>query len=88
VPAGNAYYIVGKDLVSQTNEGLKVRGAASIDVSTAKTLFDRGVSFVDVRGVRHWSKGYIPGAVHLVGYSGDHRFFSELELSKIVSKDQ
>jgi len=47
-------------------------------------LFDRGIPFVDVRNIRHWSKGHIPGAVRLGGY----RYFSEFELSKIVSKDQ
>jgi hypothetical protein len=83
VPAGSAYSSVGKDLVSQTNEGPEVKGATAIDVTTAKALFDRGIPFVDVRYVGHWFKGHIPGAVHL----GDYRF-SELELSKIVSKDQ
>jgi TolB-like protein/class 3 adenylate cyclase len=85
VRAGSAYSIVEKDLVSQTNEGPEVKGATAIDVTIAKALFDRGVPFVDVRDVRHWSKGHIPGAVYLGGY---YRVFSEIELSKIVSKDQ
>ena len=84
VPAGRAYSIVGRELVSQTNEGPEVKGATAIDVTTAKALFDRGVPFVDVRSLRHWSKGYIPGAVHL----GGNPVFSEFRLSKIVSKDQ
>jgi tetratricopeptide (TPR) repeat protein len=74
---------VGKDLISQTKDGPEVKGATSIDVTTAKELFDRGVPFVDVRSVRHWSKGHISGAVHLYLYA-----FREYQLSKIVSKDQ
>jgi TolB-like protein len=84
VPAGSAYSIEEKDLVSQTNEGPEVKGATAIDVTTAKALFDRGIPFVDVRNMRHWSKRHIPGAVHLWAYNT----FSEYELSKIVSKDQ
>jgi TolB-like protein/class 3 adenylate cyclase len=84
VPAGSAYSIEEKDLVSQTNEGPEVKGATAIDVTTAKALFDRGIPFVDVRNMRHWSKGHIPGAVHLWGF----HIFSEYELSKIVSIDQ
>ncbi len=83
-PAGSAYSVVGKDLISQTNEGPEVKGATTIDVATAKAFFDRGVPFVDVRSERHWSKGHIPGAVHLPLYTG----FSEFQLPKIVSKDQ
>ena len=83
VPAGRAYSTVGRELVSQTKDGPEVKGATSIDVTTAKELFDRGVPFVDVRSVRHWSKGHIPGAVHLYLYA-----FREYKLSKIVSKDQ
>jgi tetratricopeptide (TPR) repeat protein len=84
VPDGSAYTIGGKDLVSQTNEGPDVKGATAIDVTTAKALFDRGVPFVDVRNEGHWSRGHIPGAVHLSIWA----VFSEFELSKIVSKDQ
>jgi TolB-like protein/class 3 adenylate cyclase len=71
----------GLDLIIQTKEGPEVKGATAIDVSTAKALFDREVQFVDVRSERHWSKGYIPGAVHIP-------FLVETKLSKIVSKDQ
>ena len=84
VPPELPHIRVGRDLISQTTEGPEVKGATSIDATTAKALFERGVPFVDVRSERHWSKGHIPGAVHLFFYS----VFSELELSKIVSKDQ
>jgi TolB-like protein/Flp pilus assembly protein TadD len=83
VPEGSTYSGIGKDLISQTNEGPEVKGATTIDVATAKAFFNRGVPFVDVRSERSWSKGHIPGAVHLSLYT-----FSEFDLSKIVSKDQ
>jgi tetratricopeptide (TPR) repeat protein len=83
VPEGSTYSGIGKDLISQTNEGPEVKGATTIDVATAKAFFNRGVPFVDVRSERQWSKGHIPGAVHLSLYT-----FSEFDLSKIVSKDQ
>ena len=62
----------------------EVKGATTIDAATAKALFDRRVPFVDVRNMRHWSAGHIPGAVHL----SLHTVFSESQLSKTVSKDQ
>jgi TolB-like protein/class 3 adenylate cyclase len=84
VPAGRAYSAAAKDLISQTNEGPEIKGATAIDVSTAKALFDRDVPFVDVRGGRHWSKGHIPGAVHIELGRG----FSKWNLSKVVNQDQ
>ena len=70
------------DLVSRTDGYYEVKGATTLDVATAKALFDRGVPFVDVRFERDWEMGHIHGAVNLPGN------FSEAELSKIVSKDQ
>jgi predicted sulfurtransferase len=84
VPPENARFTVGRNLISQTNEGPEVKGATTIDATKAKALFDRRVPFVDVRNERHWSAGHIPGAVHLAF----HTVFSEFQLSKTVSKDQ
>ncbi len=50
--------------VVQANSPTEVEGATTIDVATAKTLFDRGVPFVDVRGGSYYD-GHIPCAVHL-----------------------
>jgi tetratricopeptide (TPR) repeat protein len=62
----------------------RLREGLRNDVTTAKALFDRGVPFVDVRDEPSWEMGHIRGAVNL-----DFRsVFSEVELSKIVSKDQ
>jgi rhodanese-related sulfurtransferase len=69
------------DLISGTEDSFEVKGATTIDVATAKTLFGKGVLFVDGRGPNRWAKGHIPGAVNLP-------FTSEADLSKIVSKDQ
>jgi rhodanese-related sulfurtransferase len=69
------------DLISGTEGSWEVKGATTIDVATAKALFDQGVPFVDTRGPNRWAESHIPGAVGLP-------FSSEAELSKIVSKDQ
>ena len=41
-----------------------VTGAVTVDVETAKALFDKDVKFVDVRG-NAYDLGHIPGALHL-----------------------
>ena len=69
------------DLISGTPGSFEIKGATTLDVATAKAMFDRGVLFVDVRGPARWAESHIPGAVNLPA-------ISEAELSKIVSKDQ
>jgi adenylate cyclase len=83
VPPGRDPASAAENLIYQTEKGPEVKGATTVDVATAKALFDRGVSFVDVRGNGPWAKGHIPGAIHLEPYS----VFSKIELSKIVRKD-
>ncbi len=63
---------------------LEIEGAATIDATEAKALFDRGVPFVDVRSDPPWKRGHIPGAVHL---HKDHGF-TEAKLSTVVAKDE
>lgn len=48
-----------------------------------KTLFDRGVPFVDVRKDPDWKTARIPGAVQLYLYAD----FSESRLSEIAAND-
>jgi adenylate cyclase len=43
----------------------EVEGAVKIDVLTAKSLFDEGATFIDVRTENSLSEGRIPGALHL-----------------------
>ena len=54
------------------------------DVSAARKLFDRGVKFVDVRGLDTWRQGHVPGAVNLFLKSA----FSEENLSAVVGKNE
>jgi TolB-like protein/rhodanese-related sulfurtransferase len=61
----------------------EIEGAETIDAMKAKTLFDRGVPFVDVRKDPDWKIERIPGAVQLHLYAD----FSESNLSKIAAKD-
>jgi rhodanese-related sulfurtransferase len=60
----------------------EVEGATTVDVATAKDLFDRGVPFVDVRSSNNFDSGHVPGAVHL------STAFDESELTQVASKDQ
>jgi tetratricopeptide (TPR) repeat protein len=84
VPPGREPVAASEDLISQTENGVEVKGATTVDVATAKVLFDRGVPFVDARPEYRWEEGHIPGAVSLGVYS----VFSKMELAKIVRKDQ
>jgi TolB-like protein/class 3 adenylate cyclase len=85
VPPGPDLVAAAEDLISRTEEGhYEVEGATTVDVTTAKALFDRGVLFVDVREEQYWKLVHIRGAVNL----DFQKVFSEVELSKIVSKDQ
>ncbi len=71
-----------RTLVTKSGEKvIAVEGATEIDVSTAKTLHDRGVRFVDVRGIRYWERGHIPGA-------SDFYVPSEAALMEIVDKNE
>lgn len=68
-------------LTGDISSGYAVEGASKIDVSTAKTLHDRGVQFIDVRWERNWKKGHIPGAASLP-------FVNETALKEIVNKNE
>ena len=61
-----------------------VEGAITTSLQQAKTLFDEGVVFVDVRNVRLYTKKHIPGAYHLDLKNG----FEEEALAAIVKRDQ
>ena len=64
---------------------LNVLGATTIGTATAKMLHEKGYPFVDVRGMKHFNNGHIPGAKHLPVHSED--FIAE-NLSAIAEKDQ
>ncbi len=63
---------------------LSVEGATTIQAAKAKTLFDRGVPFVDVRNDDTFEAGHIPGATHLNLFTA----FNEANLLKVAAKDQ
>lgn len=42
-----------------------VNGAKTVDLEQAKTLFDDGAVFIDVRDAQSWSLGHIQGSVNL-----------------------
>jgi TolB-like protein/class 3 adenylate cyclase/rhodanese-related sulfurtransferase len=61
-PAESRY----KELVTAEAEGFEVRGATRIDVDEAKTLYDRGVIFIDSSGSSLYRREHIPRAVNLL----------------------
>ncbi len=68
----------------QTKSGTKViavEGATKIDISTAKSMLDRGVRFIDTRGSYDWKQSHIPGAFDLA-------YPTEAALMEIVDKNE
>lgn len=61
-----------------------VKGTQTVDAQKAKSLFDRGVLFVDVRSDKDWDAGRIPGAEHIELNAK----YSEAALGKVAKKDQ
>ncbi len=68
-------------LTTSGTKVIAVEGATKIDISTAKTLYERGVRFIDTRGSSSWKYGHIPGAF-AVSYP------TETELMGIVDKNE
>ena len=64
---------------------LKVPGATTIGTETARMLHNKGYPFVDVRNMKHFNDGHIPGAIHLAVHSEE---FTAENLRKIAEKDQ
>lgn len=60
-----------------------VDGAETIDTVTAKSLFDRRIPFIDVRGLENFNAGHIPGAHHLPVKSD----FTEQRLHAIAAQN-
>lgn len=62
----------------------KVEGATTITTAEAKELFDKGVTFIDVRSKRDWEAGRIPGSIHIEL----KKVYNLDTLSEVVSRDQ
>jgi len=68
-------------LTTSGSKVIAVEGATRIDISTAKTLYERGVRFIDTRGSSAWKYGHIPGALAV-------HYPTEAELMGIVDKNE
>ena len=68
-------------LTTSGSKVIAVEGATRIDISTAKTLHERGVRFIDTRGYSSWFVGRIPGALDLA-------YPTEAALMKVVDKNE
>ena len=68
-------------LTKSGSKVIAVEGATEIDVSRAKTLYDRGLRFIDVRGSSYWKMWHIPGASAL-------KYPTEASLMEIVDKNE
>ncbi len=68
-------------LTTSGSKVIAVEGATKIDISTAKTLLERGVRFIDTRGSSSWRYGHIPGAFNLA-------YPTEATLMGIVDKNE
>jgi rhodanese-related sulfurtransferase len=68
-------------LTKSGSKVIAVEGATEIDVSTAKTLHDRELRFIDVRGSSYWERWHIPGASAL-------KYPTEASLMEIVDKNE
>ncbi len=68
-------------LTTSGSKVIAVEGATKIDISTAKTLHERGVRFIDTRGTSSWKYGHIPGALPL-------SYPTEAKLMEIVGRNE
>lgn len=67
-------------LTTSGSKVIAVEGATKIDISTAKTMHERGLPFIDTRGSYDWKIGHIPGAFDLP-------YPTEAALMEIVDKN-
>jgi len=70
-------------LTTSGSKVIAVEGATKVDINTAKTLHERGVRFIDTRGLYSWENGHIPGAVAL-----HPSYFKEADLMGVVDKNE
>jgi adenylate cyclase len=71
-------------LVHKSGGYYEVTGATTIDLEQAKTLHDRRVKFVDVRGAMVFASGHVPGAFNLAVATE----LSRDSLLRVVGKDE
>ena len=77
--------LVGTTLTAHAQESpLTVEGATTITADVAKTLYEKGVPFIDVRTDDLFATSHIPGAIHLELFNA----FDETSLVNAASKDK
>ncbi len=77
--------LVGATLTAHAQESpLAVEGATTITANVAKTLYDKGVPFIDVRTDDLFANSHIPKAIHLELFNA----FDETSLVNAASKDK
>ncbi len=68
-------------LTKSGSKVIAVDGATKIDISTAKSMLDRGVRFIDTRGRSTWKQSHIPGSVAIT-------YPTEAKLMEVVEKNE
>ncbi len=68
-------------LTTSDRKVIAVEGATKIDISTAKTLHERGARFIDTRGSSSWKYHHVPGALAL-------SYPTEAKLMEVVDKNE
>jgi rhodanese-related sulfurtransferase len=71
-------------LMSRDAETLSVEGAPTIDLETAKEMWERNAIFIDVRDAIAFDAGHIPQAIHL----DLHVDFTGERLSEVVGRNE
>ncbi len=69
--------------VSWAEAPLMIEGATTVGLDKAKSLYDEGAVFIDVRDRQSWSLGHIEGSVNL---DFNHNEFSVLYLSEDLDR--
>ena len=77
-----ATFAIGRPALAQQAPE-SIEGATTVDPAAAKTLWDQGVRFVDVRGISYWEVGRIPGAADLDFFTA----YTEDSLLKVAGKN-
>ena len=69
--------------VSWAEAPLEIEGAETVGIDKAKSLYDEGAVFIDVRDRQSWSLGHIEGSVNL---DFNHKEFSVLYISEDLDR--
>ncbi|MDX1693549.1 MAG: rhodanese-like domain-containing protein [Ketobacteraceae bacterium] len=70
-------------VVSWAEAPLEIEGAITVGLEKAKSLYDEGAVFIDVRDRQSWTLGHIEGSVNL---DFNHNEFSVLYISEDLDR--